>query len=88
MKRCNDEGNLRKRLEKEIEEWQEKLNKKLGKVSASKEEGYKFIKNIEAYYKDSKHFYNEEKLIESFEALIWAWSWIEIGIEYDFLKES
>lgn len=76
------------KLEEEIEKWKGKLEKEIEQVQPKSEEGSEFMENIRAYYKDSKHFYQKGKLVESFEALVWAWSWLEIGQDYGFLKED
>ncbi len=69
--------NLRGRLVTEIRKWTEKLEGELSKVSGDE----KFLQNISAYLKDSKHFYQKEDLIRSFECLIWAWAILQVGKE-------
>lgn len=70
-----------KRLREEIERWRGKLEEELP-VDGDEE----FVTNIEAYYEDSKYFEDEGLLVESFEALVWAWSWLEIGRRVDRLE--
>jgi len=77
---------LKNDLEQEIEKWNEKLDDKLPDVEPVEEDGEELLENALAYRKDSKHFYEEEKLIESFESLVWAWAFIEIGERLDLLK--
>jgi len=36
------------------------------------------LKNIDAYLSDSKYFLEKNDLIRAFEAVIWAWAWMEI----------
>lgn len=75
-------NDLRQKLEAEIEKWQKKLTKMDLDDLGGEEE---FINNIEAYADDADHFYEEDLLIKSFEALIWAWAWLEIGKKYNFI---
>ncbi len=77
---------LKNDLEQEIEKWNEKLDGKLPDVEPVEEDGEELLENALAYREDSKHFYEEEKLIESFESLVWAWAFIEIGERLDLLK--
>lgn len=69
------------RLQEEIERWRGKLEEELP-VEGDEE----FVSNIEAYYEDSKYFEDEGLLVESFEALVWAWSWLEIGRKVDRIE--
>ena len=41
--------------------------------------GEEFAENIAAYINDSKHFIDKMDYVRSFEAIVWAWAWIEIG---------
>ncbi len=79
---------MKNELKEEIEKWSEKLDKKLSKVKATDEEGKELIENALAYRKDSKHFHKEGKLIQSYESLIWAWAFIEIGEKLEHLKSD
>lgn len=75
-------------LEKEIEKWTQKLDDRLPKVSPSDEVGEEILENAEAYREDSKHFQERGDLIKSFESLIWAWAFVEIGEKFEHLKSS
>jgi hypothetical protein len=48
----------------------------------------RFAKNIAAYISDSHHFLDNGDLIRAFEAVIWAWAWMEIGQEMGLLAED
>ncbi len=79
------EDDVEKKLEEETEKWLERI--KSEDLHPSKEENSEmFTENIQAYIKDSEHFLEEEKPIKAFEAVIWAWSWLEIGRELDVLE--
>ena len=41
--------------------------------------GDEFAENILAYINDTEHFIAKKDFVRSFEAIVWAWSWIEIG---------
>ncbi len=47
-----------------------------------------FLENISAYLSDSRHFLDKGDLIRAFEAVVWAWAWMEIGLERGMLREG
>lgn len=77
---------LKNELEREIEKWSRNLDKKLPKIKPKDEPGEKILENAQAYRKDSEHFFEDDELIKSFEALIWAWAFIEIGENFNHLS--
>ena len=50
------------------------------------EENKNYIKNIRAYISDCKHFSSEGKLVLAFEAVIWAWAWLQILQELSIIQ--
>jgi len=46
-------------------------------------EFYKFAK---AYFEDGQHFFTKNMYVESFEASIIAWAYIDAGLKLDFFK--
>ena len=46
------------------------------------------LANINAYVKDSAHFAEQGDLVRSFEAIVWAWAWLEIGTDLKFLARE
>ncbi|MBR9683850.1 DUF357 domain-containing protein [Candidatus Woesearchaeota archaeon] len=66
-----------KELQQEIDKWFPKVKKEFQKIKSSEDKS--FLKNIEAYIKDTQYFLDKEDLIRAFEAVIWAWAWLEIG---------
>lgn len=76
------EGELRK----EIGKWTGKIEKEIKKVKPRDQDKEHFLSNINAYVKDSKYFLEKGDLVRSFEAVIWAWSWIEILKELEVLE--
>lgn len=77
---------LETELREEIEKWTKKIGKEVVEVRLKDEKKGDLIENIQAYIKDSGHFLKKGDLIRSFEALIWAWSWIEILKELEILE--
>jgi len=73
-------------LEAETRKWLERLNEKMKNVKARNEKGEEFIRNIDAYASDAVHFLNTGDLVRAFECVVWAWAWLEIGIELDLLE--
>lgn len=78
------EGELRE----EIEKWTGRIERGMKRVKPRDKEGERFLSNVNAYIKDSKYFLEKGDLIKSFEAIVWAWSWIEILRELGFLGRS
>jgi len=73
-------------LTNETEKWLEKLKDE--EIEVKGEKGKMFLENIEAYTEDAQHFLDEEDLVRAFEAVVWAWSWLEIGEELDQIRRS
>ncbi len=74
------------KLKKEVEKWLEKIEKEIKGVRVLDKTRSGFLKNINAYIKDCKYFLEKGDLIRAFEAIIWAWSWLEIGKELKILS--
>ncbi len=49
------------------------------------EKGEWMIENLEAYISDSKHFLKSDPLL-AFEAIVWAWAFLEIGVELGLIS--
>jgi hypothetical protein len=65
-------------LKIETIKWLECIKDKLKKVNSS--DKY-FMDNIKAYISDTEYFLKKGDLIRAFECVVWAWAWMEIGIE-------
>jgi hypothetical protein len=76
------------RLRQEIKKWTLKIVKDLENTEAVDRKGTQFLINIKAYVNDSGHFILKGDLVSAFEAIIWAWSWLEIGLELGLLKHE
>lgn len=76
---------LEEDLGAETEKWLLRAEEAMKRVSAREEAGERYLANIAAYLSDSRHFLGKGDLIRAFEAVIWAWAWIEIGEDVGFL---
>jgi len=72
-------------LRNETEKWLERAEERLSKLKVKKG-GKKFLENVKAYVEDSKWFLERGDLIRAFECVIWAWAWMEIGLEVGLLE--
>ncbi|MEM0215214.1 MAG: DUF357 domain-containing protein [Archaeoglobaceae archaeon] len=68
----------------ETEKWLERIKKRVSLIEGDK----RFIENIKAYIKDSEYFMEKFDYIRAFECVIWAWAWLEIGVEIGKLYET
>lgn len=76
---------LEEDLRAETAKWLLRAEEAMEAVSARGAEGERFSANIEAYISDSRYFLGKGDLIRAFEAVIWAWAWIEIGRDVGLL---
>ncbi|UCC91302.1 MAG: DUF357 domain-containing protein [Candidatus Aenigmatarchaeota archaeon] len=76
------EGELRK----ETEKWAGRIEKEMKKAKPRDQESERFLSNIRAYIKDSKYFLEKGDLVRGFEAIVWAWAWLQILKETGFLE--
>ncbi|NOQ38217.1 DUF357 domain-containing protein, partial [archaeon] len=44
--------------------------------------------NIKAYISDTQHFIDKGDLVRAFEAVVWAWAWLEIGKDVGVLEDK
>ncbi|MCR3883738.1 MAG: DUF357 domain-containing protein [Methanothrix sp.] len=78
----------REELSAETEKWLERARAEVETVSARGDGGERFLSNIKAYISDCRYFAEKGDLIRAFEAVIWAWAWIEIGLEVGVLVKK
>ncbi len=81
--RSQDES-LEEDLQMETLKWLEKAEALYCQVSGDEH----FLDNVSAYIRDSHYFLEKKDLIRAFEAVIWAWAWMEIGLEKDLLQQK
>ncbi|KUO43268.1 MAG: hypothetical protein APU95_00180 [Hadesarchaea archaeon YNP_N21] len=72
----------------EIAKWSARLSDELRKIKPADGIGKNMKGNIEAYVEDSKHFFKAGDLVKSFECLVWAWAWLEIGVQLGHLARD
>ena len=78
--------NTKEQLKQETKKWLSRIEKKMPKVrETAKNKNY--VQNIKAYISDCKHFMKQEKYILSFEAVVWAWAWLQILRELKLIKD-
>lgn len=75
--------NLETDLREETLKWLGKAEDTLSKISGDE----RFLENISAYISDSRYFLEKGDLIRAFEAVIWAWAWMEIGMKTGDLEK-
>lgn len=75
---------IQKNLEKETLKWLNKIKPEIKKIKKVKDPD--FLANIHAYIKDTEYFLKKGDLINAFEAIIWSWSWLEIGKQKKILR--
>ncbi len=78
---------MERKLEEETLKWLERIKLRIKYVEARDEKGKEFLKNINAYILDSEYFLRKRDLIKAFECVVWAWAWLEIGIDINVLEE-
>ncbi len=77
---------VKENLQNETEKWLRRLKEE--QIEAAGDGGDMFLENIKAYTKDADYFRKEGDLVRAFEAVVWAWSWLEIGEELGILDRS
>jgi hypothetical protein len=80
----NIDRSLEEDLQMETLKWLEKAEALYCQVSGDEH----FLENVSAYIRDSHYFLEKKDLIRAFEAVIWAWAWMEIGLEKDLLQQK
>jgi len=78
----NGEGGLEENLRNETVRWQGRAEALFSQLSGDE----RFLENISAYLSDSHYFMKQKDLIRAFEAVIWAWAWMEIGMDKGLLQ--
>ncbi len=82
----SDETDLDGRLREETLKWLSRAEERLEGVTLRGEERY--LENIKAYISDARYFLDRGDLVRSFEAVIWAWAWLEIGLDIHVLETA
>lgn len=74
-------------LAAETEKWLSKAKKKRLSISLKDESKTDILKNVDAYISDAIYFFNKGDTIRAFEAIIWSWSIIELGLQLNIFKQ-
>ncbi len=77
---------LEQKLHSETEKWLNKIKDKRKLIMLNDNTRVDYLKNIDAYISDSHHFLAKDDLIHSFEAVIWSWAMLELGLQLNILK--
>lgn len=72
-------------LEAETEKMLEEIKEKRQKV-CTVDNNNELIKNVDAYISDASYFLNKKDFIHGFEAVVWAFSWLEILEQLGIIK--
>lgn len=75
-------------LRAETERWKEKLADRLDHVEAVDDAGEDILENARAYRADGDHFAEDNDMVRAFEAVVWGWSWLEIGERLGHVQET
>lgn len=78
------EGKLERDLLNETTKWQLKAESLFCQLSGDE----RFLENISAYLSDTNYFLEKKDLVRAFEAVIWAWAWMEIGLDKGILQQK
>ena len=76
---------LDEELRAETDKWLTRIKEKRSSVTLKDSSREEFLKNMDAYISDSSHFLEKGDLIRAFEAVIWAWALLELGLREGFL---
>lgn len=79
---------LEEELRGEAEKWLVRAERAFKKLPRQEGFAMQFYTNIEAYLSDSHHFLKNGDLIRAYEAVIWAWAWMEIGEQTGILSAA
>jgi hypothetical protein len=84
LSRNSSQANLEADLLSETVKWQNKAQDLYDIISGEDE----FLENVSAYIRDCQYFLDRGDLIRAFEAIIWAWAWMEIGLHKGLLRQK
>jgi len=75
---------LEEELREETHKWLKRIEERMSGIDGDR----RFMENIRAYISDSHYFLDKGDLIRAFECVVWAWAWLEIGLEVGKLHET
>jgi uncharacterized protein len=78
------ERSLEQELLGETKKWLERGEELFCRISGDEQ----ILENVFAYISDSHYFLEKGDLIRAFESVVWAWAWMEIGLEKKLLQQN
>jgi uncharacterized protein len=78
------ERSLEQDLRAETKKWLERGEELFCRISGDEQ----ILENVGAYISDSHYFLEKGDLIRAFESVVWAWAWMEIGLEKKLLQQK
>ena len=75
-------------LKTETLKWLDKCEEEVARTKPLNSKGNEFMTNIKAYISDTQHFLDKGDLVRAFEAIVWAWAWLEIGKDVGVLEDA
>jgi hypothetical protein len=75
-------------LQSETKKWLERIKQERPKAELADKSKSDFLENIDAYISDAEHFLSRKDFVRAFEAVIWSWSWLEIGERIGILRKK
>ncbi|MDX1611415.1 MAG: DUF357 domain-containing protein [Candidatus Thermoplasmatota archaeon] len=79
---------LARELTEQTATWRKRLDRALEEAEPATAQGADLMVNVRAYRQDADHFEQEGDLVRAFEAIVWAWSWLEIGARLEEIDWS
>ena len=83
-----DAEKIAEELRNETLKWLERIKSRVKNVKAVNRNGEEFLRNIRAYISDSEYFLDKGDLVRAFECVVWAWAWLEIGLNIGILDSK
>ena len=59
--------------------WLKKAQEKISRIEKNNDKSNYIVQNARCYIKDTDYFLKQKDYLRSFEAVIWAWAFLEIG---------
>jgi len=81
-----EDEHIQDKLKEETIKWLNKIREVKIEEKEGNRQSKEIKRNIFAYIKDAYYFLEKGMLIEAFEAIIWAWAWLEIGEQMGFIE--
>lgn len=67
-------------IEQEAKKEIERMEKVLEGLKVLRHEGKEIFELVNSYFTDAKHFYQNKKFLQSFEAAVICWTYVDSGL--------